>query len=221
MESQDPRDIRDYREERRLYGKGRMAAIVIVLALLVAVLLMLAHPGKVVEAADKTKAVVNAVSAPSSSQQGEARTDPELRLQNSELKKQVADLNGQIKAKDAALKEKDGMVASKERQVQSAEKVLADTTTERDKYRDLYNNGPLFWDRMRRAQGWHLHFGGIVSTPVVPDFRLDPTVTLLAGVGPERWQVLVGLGGNIDTGLSVSIGFMWTMGDIGREKRKK
>ena len=111
-------------------------------------------------------------------------------------------------------------MAVKEKQAQATEKVLADVTSDRDKYRDLYNNGPLYWDRMNRAQGWHLHFGGIVSTPVAPDFRLDPTVTLLAGVGPERWQVLVGLGGNIDAGLSVSVGFMWTSGDIGEGKKK-
>lgn len=217
MESQDPRDIRDYREERRLYGKGRMAAIVVVLALLVMVVALLVHPDKM----EKAAGVVQAVSAPSQQAVPEAKTDPELKLQNSELKKQVSTLSDTVKAKDAAIKEKDAAMAVKEKQAQAAEKVLADVTSDRDKYRDLYNNGPLYWDRMRRAQGWHLHFGGIVSTPVVPDFRLDPTVTLLAGVGPERWQVLVGLGGNIDTGLSVSIGFMWTMGDIGREKRKK
>lgn len=217
MESQDPRDIRDYREERRLYGKGRMAAIVVVLALLVIVVALLVHPDKM----EKAAGVVQAVSAPSQQAVPEPKTDPELKLQNSELKKQVSTLSDTVKAKDATIKEKDAAMAVKEKQAQATEKVLADVTSDRDKYRDLYNNGPLYWDRMNRAQGWHLHFGGIVSTPVVPDFRLDPTVTLLAGVGPERWQVLVGLGGNIDTGLSVSIGFMWTMGDIGREKRKK
>ena len=217
MESQDPRDINDYRETRRLYGKGRMAAIVVVLALLVMVVALLVHLDKM----EKAAGVVQAVSAPSQQVVPEAKTDPELKLQNSELKKQVSTLNDTVKAKDAMIKEKDAAMAVKEKQAQATEKVLADTTTERDKYRDLYNNGPLFWDRMRRAQGWHLHFGGIVSTPVVPDFRLDPTVTLLAGVGPERWQVLVGLGGNIDAGLSVSVGFLWTSGDIGEGKRKK
>ena len=216
MESQDPRDIRDYREERRLYGKGRMAAIVVVLALLVMVVALLVHPDKM----EKAAGVVQAVSAPSQQAVPEAKTDPELKLQNSELKKQVSTLSDTVKAKDAAIKEKDAAMAVKEKQAQAAEKVLADVTSDRDKYRDLYNNGPLYWDRMRRAQGWHLHFGGIVSTPVVPDFRLDPTVTLLAGVGPERWQVLVGLGGNIDAGLSVSVGFLWTSGDIGEGKRK-
>lgn len=217
MESQDPRDINDYRETRRLYGKGRMTAIVVVLVLLAVVLVMLAHLDKM----EKAAGVVQAVSAPSQPAVPEPKTDPELKLQNAELKKQVSTLTDTVKAKDATIKEKDAAMAVKEKQAQATEKVLADVTSDRDKYRDLYNNGPLYWDRMNRAQGWHLHFGGIVSTPVVPDFRLDPTVTLLAGVGPERWQVLVGLGGNIDTGLSVSIGFMWTMGDIGREKRKK
>jgi len=40
-------------------------------------------------------------------------------------------------------------------------------------------------------------------------------------IGPERWQVLVGLGGGMDAGLSVSAGFMWTSGDIGGGRRKK
>ena len=35
-------------------------------------------------------------------------------------------------------------------------------------------------------------------------------------IGPERWQVLVGLGGGMDAGLSVSAGFMWTSADIGK-----
>lgn len=216
MESQDPRDINDYRETRRLYGKGRMAAIVVVLALLVMVVALLVHPDKM----EKAAGVVQAVSAPSQPAVPEPKTDPELKLQNAELKKQVSTLNDTVKAKDATIKEKDAAMVVKEKQAQATEKVLADVTSDRDKYRDLYNNGPLYWDRMRRAQGWHLHFGGIVSTPVVPDFRLDPTVTLLAGVGPERWQVLVGLGGNIDAGLSVSVGFLWTSGDIGEGKKK-
>lgn len=218
MESQDPRDINDYRETRRLYGKGRMTAIVVVLALLVMVVALLVHPDKM----EKAAGVVQAVAAPSQPAVPEPKTDPELKLQNSELKKQVSTLTDTVKAKDATIKEKDAAMAVKEKQAQATEKVLADVTSDRDKYRDLYNNGPLYWDRMNKAQGWHLHFGGMVSNPVdFGGFKVDPTVTLLAGVGPERWQVLVGLGGNIDAGLSVSIGFMWTMGDIGREKRKK
>lgn len=217
MESQDPRDINDYRETRRLYGKGRMTAIVVVLVLLAVVLVMLAHPDKM----EKAAGVVQAVSAPSQPAATEAKTDPELKLQNSELKKQVSTLGDTVKAKDATIKEKDAAMAVKEKQAQATEKVLADVTSDRDKYRDLYNNGPLYWDRMNRAQGWHLHFGGMISNPVdFGGFKVDPTVTLLAGVGPERWQVLVGLGGNIDTGLSVSVGFLWTSGDVGEGKRK-
>jgi len=217
MESQDPRDIRDYREERRLYGKGRMAAIVVVLALLVMVVALLVHPDKM----EKAAGVVQAVSAPSQPTVPEPKTDPELKLQNAELKKQVSTLTDTVKAKDATIKEKDAAMAVKEKQAQATEKVLADVTSDRDKYRDLYNNGPLYWDRMNKAQGWHLHFGALVTNPVdFGGFNVDPTVTLLAGVGPERWQVLVGLGGNIDTGLSVSVGFLWTSGDIGEGKRK-
>ena len=54
--------------------------------------------------------------------------------------------------------------------------------------------------------------GKLVTNPVdFGEFR----------IGPERWQVLVGLGGGMDAGLSVSAGFMWTSGDIGEGRRKK
>lgn len=216
MESQDPKD---YMEYGRRTGVPRWKIIVAVVLLVVIVLLIVAftHPKAAGQAVGTAQQAVQTVA----SRQSVPDTDPELRQQNAELKKQVSDLQDQLKAKDSEIKEKDQTISTKEKQATSTEKVLADVTTDRDKYRDLYNNSPLYWDRMKKAQGWHLHFGGIISNPIDADgFHFDPTITLLVGYGPERWQVLGGIGCDMDGNMSVSIGFMWTFGDIGTEKQK-
>lgn len=214
MESLDPNDYKDYVPVRTpKLPKGKIVLLLVLLGFTLALLLFAIHPQKAQQVVEATSNAVQAVSTP---QPKPAETDPELRQQNAEYKKQVSDLQDKIKTQEATIRIKDQQIATKEKQAQSTEKVLSDITTERNKYRDLYNNSPLYWDRMNKAHGWHLHFGALVTNPVdFSGFKVDPTVTLLAGIGPERWQVLTGVGFDPEDGMTVSIGFIWTCGDIG------
>lgn len=57
---------------------------------------------------------------------------------------------------------------------------------------------------------WHLSVGGYVSHPLSLADGLDPSVTGVIGIGRGHVQLLCGAGVDLDGGVSVSIGTIWT-----------
>lgn len=217
MESFDPVDKQRMDDQKtRKKNRRKMIILLCLLVLFVVFLILVIHPHPAEVAVDK---VSNAAAKIKDEPAPVPLTDSGLRDQNRDLKAEVEKGEAEVRQLQTQVKTLQSDLAAKERQAKATEQTLAATVKERDDYRDKYNNGPLYAARLNRSQGWHLHFGGIVSNPLdFGSFNVEPTLTLLFGAGPERWQVLGGLGVDKD-GLSVSVGFMYTWGDIGEWRK--
>ena len=65
------------------------------------------------------------------------------------------------------------------------------------------------WEQALKRR-WHLSVGGYVSHPLSLADGLDPSVTGVIGIGRGHVQLLCGAGVDLDGGVSVSIGTIWT-----------
>lgn len=166
--------------------------------------------------------------------EGYARETAEARRETEEMRGRLAQLEAQLADSDTfaqslhddmlAMEEEKGGLLARIGELEAAasgsaeaeaEATMAMQALEAEKGK-LEQELAGFEEGVRKR--WHLSFGGVASNPITfnaKDFEFKPTITLLAGAGPRRWQVLAGVGYGMEQGMTLSLGFMWTFGDIG------
>lgn len=96
---------------------------------------------------------------------------------------------------------------------------ITQLTQELEELQNKYDAAVEYYNRLQMKQDqWNLSLGGMVSNPIGSDFKFDPTVTGLVGLGPAKWKVLTGVGYNSDDGMSLSLGYLWNMGTLNLNK---
>lgn len=207
-------------------GPSTFLAIVLLLVLVALVFVMsISKKGASGGAVD---GVMDAVSSVASSASG-AVSDSALQAEVNRLRSEKLELQAQVNTLKTDKRNADAIVAKTQSEVSgmkaerdAAVSAQAQIQEQYNQLQAVHDDGPKYEKRLKETNGWHLSFGGVVSNPMPYDFKdfgIDPTFTLLAGVGPRRWQFLTGVGYGRSEGLSVSVGFLWTLGGIGGEEK--
>lgn len=141
-----------------------------------------------------------------------------LRGEKLDLQKQVETLKTDKRNADALVTKTLKDTESMKQERDAAISAQAQIQEQYNALSEVHDEGPQWEKRFRKANGWHLSFGALASNPVafnLSDMEFSPTITLLASAGPRRWQVLTGVGYSLEQGMTLSIGFMYTLGDVG------
>jgi cell division protein FtsB len=167
------------------------------------------------KASNKVQKVVQSV--PLSEDVAKEKADKQLTAENTRLAKQNTSLTQQIadvtREKEVANADKVTLTGQVDTLTKENEALKSTNTDLQDKNTNLneeITSRPEYKKLYEQETDWHISIGGMVTYPWT-----DPkgtTITALLSLGPPKWQVLTGVGWSLNSGISVSIGFMWSFG---------
>jgi len=190
----------------------KILIFLIVILVIVAVVIIINPDG----AAEKVQQVAKAAQLPDDV--AKEKADKQLVAENTRLaqsnQKLTQDLADVTKEKEVAMADKVQLnqeklqlakdkqdVALENEQLEKSNKDMQKELDSRPRYQKLYD----------KETGWHISLGGLATMPI-DDPLGGITFSALLSVGPPSWQVLTGVGYNMQAGMSVSVGFLYSFG---------